>query len=219
MSFNNQGKIIAFEGLDGSGKETQSKLLEQKLEKKGIKVKRIEFPNYHNQYSLFVKEYLEGNFGKDVDPYVASTFFSLDRLGVYKKIMKKYLEEGYVVLCDRYVYSNLIYQGSKIKDFKNREDYFKWVLDFEYNKCGLPKEEISFFMDVPVDISLDILKLREEKDIHEENEEFLRLCYENSQYIVNKYDLVNVECSYRGKLRSIEEINEYLYNYIIEVLF
>ena len=105
-----RGKILAFEGLDGSGKETQTKLLEKRLRDEGIKVVRIEFPNYENKYSLFVKEYLNGKFGKDVDPYVVSVFFSLDRFAIYKSKIKNYLDDGYVVICDRYVYSNLIYQ-------------------------------------------------------------------------------------------------------------
>ena len=218
MSFNNKGMIIVFEGLDGSGKETQSKLLEKRLNSIGIKATRMEFPDYNNKYSLFVKEYLKGDFGKCVDPYVVSMFFALDRFGMYKKVMSKYLEEGYIIICDRYVYSNLIYQGSKIKNQESRNEFFNWVLDFEYNKCGLEKEEITFFMDVPIDISLDILKQREEKDIHEEDEEFLRECYKNCKYIVSKYNLVNVDCSSNSKLRSIDEISDYLYDHVIKIL-
>ena len=218
MGFNSQGIIIAFEGLDGSGKETQSRLLEKRLNNNGIKTIRMEFPEYFNKYSIFVKEYLKGDYGNEVDPYLVSMFFALDRFGIYKKKISKYLNEGYVILCDRYVYSNLIYQGSRFNDLKSRNDFFKWILDFEYNKCGLQKEDITFFMDVPVDISLNILESRTQKDINEQNKEFLRECYENSKYIVDKYNLANVNCLQNNKLLSVEEINNYLFDYIIKYL-
>ena len=218
MSFNEKGMILAFEGLDGSGKETQTKLLEKRLKDIGIKVLRIEFPNYENEYSLFVKEYLKGKFEKNMNPYVVSVFFSLDRLGLYETIMKKYLNERYVILCDRYVYSNLIYQGSKIEDLHEREKFFNWVLDFEYNMCGLLKEKITFFMDIPINISLDIVKSRGEKDVHEEDEEFLRKCYENCKYIAEKYNLVHINCFSNGKLLSVEEINDCIYEYVLKIL-
>ncbi len=148
--------IIVFEGLDGSGKETQTKLIEKRLNDIGLKTIRIEFPNYCNKYSLFVKEYLNGDFGNNLNPYLISTFFGLDRFGVYKREMSGYIDEGYFILCDRYIYSNLIYQGSLIDNEDDRDKFFKWVLEFEYDICGLPKENMTFFMNLSLDINLDI---------------------------------------------------------------
>lgn len=215
---NNRGIILAFEGLDGSGKETQTKLLEKRLNENNIKSIRIEFPNYNGEYSIFVKKYLNGEFGEDLNPYVISTFFSLDRLGVYKTYIEKYIKEGNVVICDRYVYSNLIYQGGKISDLSEREKFFNWILDFEYNKCSLLKEERTFFLDVPIDISLKIIKERETHDIHEKNEKFLRSCYENLKYISKKYNLEIIECFKNEKLLSIEEINDDIYKRVLRIL-
>ena len=213
-----RGKILAFEGLDGSGKETQTKILEKRLRDEGIKVVRIEFPNYENKYSLFVKEYLGGQLGKDIDPYVVSVFFSLDRLGIYKSQIENYLDDGYVVICDRYVYSNLIYQGARIKDSEEREKYFEWILDFEYEKCGLLKEEVSFFIDMPIDLSIKIIKSRGEHDIYEKDEKFLKDCYDNCKYIYKKYNLVHINCCVNEKLLSVDEIGEIIYKKVLEIL-
>lgn len=213
-----KGMILAFEGLDGSGKETQTKLLEKRLRDDGVKVLRIDFPNYQSKYSLFVKEYLNGKFDKNINPYVISSFFALDRLGLYETKMRTYLNEGYVIICDRYVYSNLIYQGCKFDNLEEREKFFEWVLDFEYNMCSLPKEEVTFFMDVPIKISLEIIKSRGEKDIYEKDKEFLIKSYENCKYVAEKYNLVHIKCCSSGKLLSIEEINDQIYKSVLKVL-
>lgn len=213
-----RGKVIAFEGLDGSGKETQTKLLEKRLNDDGIKSIRINFPNYQSEYSLFIKDYLNGKFGKNISPYIASIFFSLDRFGIYETKVKKYLNEGYVVICDRYVYSNLIYHGSKIGNLREREEFFNWLLDFEYKKCNLPKEEITFFMDIPIDISLGLIKSRDKDDIHERDEKFLRRCYENCKYVAKKYNFLHIECFKLGRLLSINEINDMIYYCVLKIL-
>lgn len=213
-----EGKILVFEGLDGSGKETQTKLLEKRLKDKGMKVVRIEFPNYDNKYSLFVKEYLNGNFGEDVDPYVVSVFFSLDRFGIYKSKIKQYIDDGYIVICDRYVYSNLIYQGSRIEDDIEREKYFEWILDFEYEKCGILRESITFFIDVSIDLILDVIKARKSHDIYEKNEKFLRKCYENCKKIYEKYNLVHIDCCDNGKFLPVEEIGNIIYDKVSKIL-
>lgn len=212
------GMILAFEGLDGSGKETQTKLLEERLKNDGIKVLRIDFPNYQSKYSLFVKEYLNGKFDKEMNPYVISTFFALDRLGIYETKMKTYLNEGYVIICDRYVYSNLIYQGCKFDNLEEREKFFDWILNFEYNMCNLLKEEITFFMDVPINISLEIIRSRGEKDIYEKDKEFLIKSYENCKNIAKKYNLVHIECCSLGKLLPINEINDRIYEHVLKIL-
>ena len=216
-----EGRLICFEGLDGSGKETQTKLLEKRLREHGVKVLRVEFPNYSNKYSVFAKEYLSGKFDeKFINPYIVSTFFSLDRFGEYHDCIRDYLNEGYIIICDRYVYSNLIYQGSRIKNYKERLEFFDWVLNFEYNICNLPKADIVFFLDCSIETSLKIVKSRFEgnsnTDIHEKDEEFLRKCYENCKYVAEKYNLFSVKCDFDGKLLPIEKINDIIYKHILK---
>lgn len=210
--------LISFEGLDGSGKETHTKLIEKRLNEEGIKAIRIEFPNYGNKYSLFVEEYLKGNFGRDLNPYLISAFFGLERFGVYKSMMKEYIHKGYVILCDRYIHSNLIYQGSFINDIDERDKLFDWILDFEYNVCGLPKESITFFMDLSLHINLDIIKSRCDRDIYENDYNFLINCHKNARYVSNKYNFINIKCDDTKKLLPIEEINNNIYSLILDKL-
>ncbi len=207
--------IIVFEGLDGSGKETQTKLIEKRLNDIGLKTIRIEFPNYCNKYSLFVKEYLNGDFGNNLNPYLISIFFGLDRFGVYKREMSRYIDEGYFILCDRYIYSNLIYQGSLIDNEDDRDKFFKWVLEFEYDICGLPKENMTFFMNLSLDINLDMIKKRNNKDIYEKDYDFIIKCYKTSQYVCSMYDFINIECDDGKSLFSIQSINEKIYSKIL----
>lgn len=208
--------IIVFEGLDGSGKETQTKLIEKRLNDIGIKTVRIGFPNYSNKYSIFVKEYLNGNFGSNLNPYLISTFFGLDRFGVYKNEMIRYIKQGYIIVCDRYIYSNLIYQGSLINNVEDRNKFFEWVLYFEYGICGLPKEDMTFFMDLSIDINLDIIKKRCNKDIYEKDYDFMIKCYKTAKHLRDKYNFINIKCDDGENLFSISDINENIYNRILD---
>lgn len=210
--------LIAFEGLDGSGKETQTKLLEKRLNDSNIKAIRFEFPNYGSKYSIFVEEYLKGEFGDKLNPYLVSTFFGLERFGIYMKDIKGYIDERYVVICDRYIYSNLIYQGSLIDNIVEKDKLFNWILDFEYNICSLPKEDMVIFMDLTLDINLNILNSRNNKDIYEENYNFLRKCHDNAKYISNKYGFKNVKCDNGKELYSIECINDKIYSMVLDKL-
>lgn len=214
----NKGLLFSFEGLDGSGKETQTLLLEKRLRDNGLRVLRFEFPSYNTDYSVFVKKYLGGEFKENINPYVVATFFSLDRFGVYKTLMENYLNEGYIILCDRYVYSNLIYQGSRILNFEKRKEFFEWILKFEYEMCNLPREEITFLMDVPIDISLGFIRERKKRDIYEEDENFLRACHDNLNYIAQNYNLFPVKCFSKERLLSIGEINDIIYFKILNII-
>lgn len=218
LNYNGRGLIFAFEGLDGSGKETHTLMLERRLKEDGFKVLRVDFPSYNTEYSVFVKKYLNGEFKGEISPFVVSMFFSLDRLGVYKTLMEDYLEKGYIILCDRYVYSNLIYQGAKVKDHKKRDELFEWILNFEYVMCSLPREEITFFLDIPIDISLGFIKERSTRDIYEKDEKFLRECYENLNFVGDKYNLFRVRCFQDNRLLSINEINDLMYFKIISMI-
>ena len=120
------GKIIIVESsTDGCGKETQTKKLFERLEKEGKKVTRFTFPNYESYSSIFVKKYLNGEYGKDPkkqDPYIISTFFAIDRYITFKEQIEKYYNDDYYIIIDRYVISNMIYASSSAilyASFKN----------------------------------------------------------------------------------------------------
>ncbi len=210
--------IIAFEGLDGSGKETQTKLLEKRLNDEGIKSIRFQFPSYGSKYSVFAEDYLNGTFKGDFNPYLISTFFSLERFGIYNSKIKKYIDEGYVLIFDRYVYSNLMYQGVFIEDLKERDNLFDFIMNFEYNICSLPKEDMVFYMDLSLEINMDIIKYRENKDIYEEDLSFLRKCYKNAKYIGDKYNFINIKCDNGKTMYPIKDINDSIYNIVLNRL-
>lgn len=209
------GKIYVIEsGSDACGKATQSKLLYDVLSKNN-KVIKVEFPNYQSDTSFMVKMYLRGDFGKnpeDVDPYIASTFYAIDRYGTYKKEIEKYYNDDYIIIADRYTTSSMVYQAGKYEDIKEKNKFLDWLYDFEYRLYGLPKPDKVFFLDLPFDISYNFMKNRESKnnilqDIHENNRKYLEKVYENSKYVAEKYGWLQIDCSVNGNIKSIDEIH------------
>lgn len=222
------GKLIIIEGTDGSGKQTQTGLLYEKLcEIKGReKVKKISFPNYESKASEPVKMYLAGEFGEKADSvnaYAASVLFSVDRFASFKTEWEEFYSNGGIVLSDRYTISNMIHQASKIKDREEREKYLDWLVDLEWNKIGIPEPDLVFFLDIPFDVSQKLMQNRKNKitgnkvkDIHEQDAEYLRNAYNIAKELTIKYRWNIVDCVENDKLRSIEEINGSMMEIILE---
>lgn len=215
---NKKGFLIVLDGLDASGKETQTKKLYNRLCEDGRNIMRIECPNYEDSSSELVKMYLKGEFGSnpgDVNHYAASSFYAVDRFASYKKYWGKHYENGGIVLADRYTTSNAIYQPVKIADEKERERYLEWLDDFEYNKLSLPRPDAVFFIDMPPEFMIELLKKRNEnnhaEDIHEKNYEFLKKCYENAINVSEKFGYERIKCVKDGKIRSIDDIHSEIY--------
>lgn len=218
-----KGKLIIIEGSDGSGKATQTKKLYDRLEENNYNIKKVEFPNYNSESSALVKMYLRGDFGKsatDVDPYVCSTFFAVDRYASFKTEWEKFYNEGGIVICDRYTTSNMIHQASKM-EIDERDKYLDWLNDFEFNLYKIPEPDCVIFLDVPVEVSINLMKDRNnkitgenKKDIHESDIEYLRKSYENSLYIAKKYNWHRINCVDGSNMRSIDDIHEEIFNVI-----
>ena len=216
-----RGKLIVIEGLDGSGKATQSELLADELMKKGMKVKKISFPDYGSESSALVKMYLNGEFGSDpdcVNAYAASAFYAVDRYASYKKDWKVFYESGGIVVADRYTTSNAIHQCSKLEQ-SSWDDYLKWLFDFEYKKLGIPDPDFVIYLKVASQISQKLMSTRykgdeSQKDIHESNLAYLRKSGMAAQYCSQMYGWNEVECVRDDHMRSIEEIH----NEIVELL-
>ena len=212
------GKLIVIEGVDASGKATQTKLLYEYLKEKFEKVEKIEFPDYESESSSLVKMYLNGEFGEnanDVSPYIASTFFAADRYASYKTKWEKLYNDGYIIIADRYVTANMIHQASKFETKEEKEKFLDWLCDFEYNLYKLPEPDVKLFLNVPPHISAELMRERlnkfteqEEKDIHERDSEYLKKTYENAVYIADNYGFKKVDCVKDEKLRTIEDIQE-----------
>jgi len=215
-----QGYIIAIEGTDGCGKNTQAKLLKNKLLKMGKKVFMCSFPNYSSVSSAPVKMYLNGELGSsanDTNAYQASTLFAVDRLCTYKTLIKPHIENGEIIILDRYTPSNALHQACKLSSTDEVDEFLNWLFDFEYNLLELPIPDKVFFLDVPTEVSENLRKLREAQmalksgetnDIHEHDRTHLKKAYLTGKYVAQKYHWDQVNCiNELGGLLSIEEIN------------
>jgi len=224
-----KGKLIIIEaGSDASGKATQTKRLFTRMKNERYNIRKVEYPNYKSRSSALVKMYLNGEFGyrpEDVNAYAASTFYSVDRYASYTKEWKRYYENGGIVLADRYTTSNMVHQASKLEDTEERDKYLDWLWDLEFVKLGLPVPDMVIFLDVPPVISNGLMSNRSnkitggsKKDIHESDSEYLRKTYVNACRIAEKYNWKKIQCIEGSLLRSIEDIHNEIYDYVVKNL-
>ena len=156
------GKLIVIEGLDGSGKSTQTELLQKKLAALSVDTKRIKLPDYDDPSSTLVRMYLGGEFGNDpscVNVYAASSFYAVDRYASYSRHWKEDYLSGKVILADRYTSSNAVHQAVKLPQ-SEWDDYIKWLCDYEYEKLAVPKPDRIIYLDMPVDVSQRLMTKR-----------------------------------------------------------
>ena len=208
------GKLIVFEGTDGSGKATQTKLLCQELDRRGIPYKKLEFPRYAEDSSALIRLYLSGAFGAkadDVNAYAATTFYAVDRYASYKQDWGKFYEEGGLIIADRYTTSNAVHQASKLPD-EERKAYQDWLFDLEYRLLGLPAPDLVIYLDMPTEITEQMMRQREKNtgthaDIHEQDEAYLKRCRANAKAVVRECGWSIIHCAADGAPRTIEEIH------------
>lgn len=217
------GKIIVIEGTECSGKETQSKLLEQNLQKMGKKCIRFEFPMYDTPTGKIVgRDYLgkkemgeslftEGSM--NVDPHVVCLYYAADRKYNLSKI-EEFIKKDYYVILDRYTTSNLAHQGSKIQDKDNRFDMYQWIDKLEYWLLQLPKPDKTIFLHVPFETALTI---RTNKEGKETSEESLKRAEEAYLELTELYNWDKIECVQNKTLKSIDEIQQEILNKIEEL--
>lgn len=220
-----KGKLIVIEGTDCSGKETQSNLLIEKLKKENIRIEKFSFPNYNSPTGKIIggpylgKSYIcEGWFEEgapNVDPKVSALYYAADRLYNIDKI-KFLLENGVNVILDRYVFSNMAHQGGKIENEKERNEMYEWLENLEFNLLNLPKPDIGLFLHMPFECSLELKKNREEElDQNEKDKNHLINAENAYKEVAKKYDFYTIECNEGSRIKTIEEINKDLYNYVI----
>lgn len=208
-----RGKLIVFEGMDGSGKGTQSRRLYEKLLSEGRKVSLVSLPDYDSPSSTLLKMYLNGEFGETPDSvncYVASAFFAVDRVASYMTKWSAALQNGEIIILDRYTTSNMVHQTSKLPREK-WDAYLDWLCDFEFNKLKLPVPDLTFYLRVTADVSERQLAVRykndeAKKDIHEKDEKYLRKCEKSGMYSAEKYGWRVIECVKDGAMRSVDDI-------------
>ena len=219
------GKIFVIEGVDASGKESQSKALFQRLIEDGLDVIRLSFPDYESDSSALVKMYLAGDFGKDpqaVTPYVASTFYAADRFASYTTKWKEHYAHGGIVIADRYTTANMVHQASKIDDAREKLAFLDWLWNLEYEIYAIPKPDKVFFLDMPPEISFKLMKARENKitgdqakDIHEKDTAYLLRSYENAHFVSEHYSWNIISCvDANQSLKTIENISDEIYEQV-----
>jgi len=230
------GKFIVFEGLDGSGKSTQSKLLARHLRKEGYKVTILDFPQYGKKSAGLVEEYLNGKYGKpeEVGPYQASIFYAADRYDASFKI-KKWLKDGRVVICDRYTASNIGHQGGKIKDKKERKEFLKWLYKLEYGIFRIPKPDFTFIFKTPPYLSkVMVTKIKDKrkkaqrrtylgkkiKDVHEKDLGHLTKALNSYLEAAKEFpkDFKVMDCFKRGKLLPPDYIHQEIWQFVKKIL-
>ena len=212
------GKLIVLEGLDGSGKATQSRLLTAALEREGRRVRRISFPDYESNASWPVRMYLGGEFGpkpEDVNAYAASVLYAVDRFASYRKDWGEFYRDGGILIADRYTTSNAVHQCSKLPR-EEWDGYLDWLFDLEYRKSGIPAPDAVFYLEVDPAVSQRLLSGRYQgdegkKDIHERDAEYLAHSRAAAGYCAERLGWHRILCCEAGGMLPPEEIASQLF--------
>ena len=210
-----KGKLIVLEGLDGSGKATQAKLLAAHLAAQGLAVREVSFPDYASDSSALIKMYLAGQFGDkpdDVNAYAASSFYAVDRYASYKKDWGSFYENGGIVIADRYTTSNAVHQCSKLPP-DQWDGFLRWAFEYEYQLLGLPAPDAVVYLQVDPAVSQKLMTGRyhgdeSRKDVHEKDTEYLARSRRAAEYCAAHLGWDTVHCTAGEKMRSIEDIQE-----------
>ena len=223
------GKLIIFEGLDGSGKGTQTALTAQKLAARGVDLRQITFPDYASESSALVKLYLAGAFGQkpdDVNAYAASSFFAVDRYASYKTGWGAFYRAGGLVLSDRYTTSNAVHQCSKLPPAQ-WDGFLNWLFDFEYKKIGIPAPDAVVYLAVDPQVSQRLLAARyhgddSKKDIQEKDLDYLARSRAAAEYCAKALGWKRIDCTADGPqgktMRTVEQINDEILAYLRDIL-
>lgn len=209
--------FIVIDGLDGSGKGTQTQLVYTTLTAIWKKVLVLDYPRYWEKSAYFVEQYLNGAYGNHVNAKAASIFYALDRFDDLFHAKEKFSQYD-IILSNRYVSANMLHQAGKISDKKKREKFMKWLYKLEYEIFGIPKPDKVFFLDVPPEISQKLVEKKQKreyikgktnKDIHESDEQHLKNAYKVAQEILKNFpDWKKIECTKNWEMLPKEEITQ-----------
>jgi dTMP kinase len=220
------GELIVIEGLDGSGKSTQTPLIAEELRRQGREVRIVSFPVYESDSSALVRMYLGGEFGNkpgDVNAYAASSFYAVDRFASYAKDWKEFYERpDSIVLATRYTSSNEIHQLAKLER-DEWDDFISWAEDFEHEKLGIPRPDMVLYLDMKYEIAMALVSGRSEKtgqkkDIHELDEDYMLRCHKAAAFASAKLGWKNVVCYEDKAPITPEEISVKIMEEVIPLL-
>jgi len=227
-----KGKLIVIDGTDGSGKATQAEMLRKRLAKEGHKVKLIDFPRYYNNFfGGFIAHCLSEQYYNwtNIHPKIAAIAYAADRWESKEKI-EEWLDKGYIVLADRYVSSNQIHQGGKIKDSEKRALFIEWLDEMEYKTFKLPKPGAVFYLDLPIALTRKLMKARrkmgekraylhQKNDIAEYDIQYLKNSRESAIWLAKQEkNWKQIDCAPEGEILTREEIHEMIYGKVKRIL-
>lgn len=226
-----KGKLIVIDGTDGSGKATQVALLLKKLKKEGKKVKSIDFPRYYkNLFGKLIAECLAGKHGDflAVDPQVASVLYACDRRESAAQI-QTWIKEGYIVITDRYTSSNMIHQGSKCANWKERKELIRWLKKMEYEVLEVPKPDLIVYLSVPTSFTMTLLKQAQShrtkryaegaQDQAEQSSTHQQAAHQAAEEIVkSQTNWKKITCIEEGVLLSPGTVNERVFQVVKKIL-
>ncbi|MBE6147581.1 MAG: thymidylate kinase [Firmicutes bacterium] len=219
------GKLIVIEGTDCSGKNTQSILLAKKLNAMGYKAINLSFPMYDTPTGKIIGGPLLGRkedgdcwFPEgpvNVDPKISGLLYAADRKYNFPRI-EKYLNEGYYVILDRYVSSNMAHQGSKIIDDTERFNFFRWIDKLEYWLLELPKADITIFLHVPFQYTKQLMENRNSLDLVEKDEHYLIQSEMTYMELSELYHWHTIDCVEDGRIKTVDKISEEIIEKILD---
>ncbi|OGI64371.1 hypothetical protein A2733_00125 [Candidatus Nomurabacteria bacterium RIFCSPHIGHO2_01_FULL_40_20] len=225
------GKLVVIDGTDGSGKATQVEMLRKRLARDGHKVRTIDFPRYYkNFFGRFIAHCLSEQYYNwtSIHPKIASIAYAADRYES-KEQMEKWLEKGYIVLADRYVSSNQIHQGGKIKDDTKRVLFIEWLNEMEYKTFKLPKPNATLYLSLPTELALKLIRerntrmkreyLKRHRDVHESDVNFLVNSRKSALWLAGREkNWVKIDCAPEGEILSREEVHKMIYEKVKKIL-
>lgn len=228
-----RGKFIVIDGIDGTGKATQTELLVKRLRKLKEPVQKIDFPGYERTvFGKLIGECLAGKRGNfvEIDPRIGSALYAADRFES-KDRMEEWLASGTHVIADRYVSSNQIHQGGKIKDPKEKRVFLKWLDTVEHGVFGIPRPDLIIYLHLPVSLSVQLISNASAKkkkrylegnakmDVVESNMRYLENARESALEIIKKNNhWVQVGCSRGDEILSREEIHDMVFEKVKKIL-
>ena len=219
---------LVIEGIDGAGKETQTRLLKEYLKSLGKNVITQSYPNYGTDGCKPVQMYLDGKLSKtanEVNAYQSSVLFAVDRFCTMTQLIKNITKDS-VVVFDRYVSSNMLHQGGKIHNDEDLEKYLKWLENFEFEVMKIPRPDKIFFLSVPPEISMELIKQRKglksqtEKDIQESDVNHLKNAYNTGMKISKMFGWEIIDCVDKEKkqMRTKEDISKEIQQKVNQIL-
>lgn len=215
------GKLLVLDGLDGSGKSTQFELLQTALQKQGVSIQAVSFPDYDSPSAALVKMYLNGEFSNTpdgVNAYAASSFYAVDRYANYHLHWEQAYHNGTCILASRYTTSNAIYQMGKLPK-SEWDNYLQWLAEYEYGRLELPEPDTVIYLDMPVSVQQALLSKRYggdagKKDLHEADIAFQLQCQQAAYYAAEKLGWNVLPCSQNGEPLPVETIHQELFRHV-----